>query len=102
MSLATRLHAFESPRPVLHPISSPEGERMSKTRTLVIRGTHLIAVFALMGLLAQAQGVIPGRYIVTFETTVSDPAAAGQQLRQAHGFQIRSAYRYALQGMLIE
>src|SRR5262245_48118451 len=76
---------------------------MSKTRSfLVICGTHMIAMLALMALFAQAQSVIPGRYIVTFEPTVNDPAAAGQQLSQAHGFQIRSAYRYALHGMLIE
>jgi len=75
---------------------------MSKSRRSLIRGMHFIALLALTTLIAHAQGVIPGRYIVTFEPTVADHAAAGQQLRQAHGFQIRNAYRYALRGMLVE
>lgn len=76
---------------------------MSKTQgSLIVRGAHFIAMLAYMALFAHAQGVIPGRYIVTFEPTVADPAAAGQQLSQLHGFQVRNAYRYALQGMLVE
>jgi len=76
---------------------------MSKTRaSLMIRGMHFIVMLAFTALFAHAQGVIPGRYIVTFGPTVADPAAAGQQLSLAHGFQIRNVYRYALQGMLIE
>lgn len=76
---------------------------MPKARgSLMVRGTHLVVLFAFSALFAPAQGVIPGRYIVTFEPTVADPATAGQQLSQAHGFQIRNAYRYALRGILIE
>src|SRR4030095_11811474 len=83
--------------------SSPKGERMSQTRrSSLIRGAHFIALLAYMALFAHAQGIIPGRYIVTFEPTVADPAAAGQQLSQLHGFQVRNAYRYALRGMLGE
>jgi len=71
-------------------------------RSSLIRGAHFVALLAFTAILAHAQGVIPGRYIVTFEPTVADPAAAGQQLSQLHGFQVRNAYRYALRGMLIE
>ena len=68
----------------------------------IIRGAHLIALLAFTALFAQAKGVIKERYIVTFETTVADPAATGQQLSQIHGFRVRNVYRNALHGMLIE
>jgi subtilisin len=68
----------------------------------IIRGAHLIALLAFTALFAQAKGVIKERYIVTFETTVADPAATGQQLSQIHGFKMRNVYHNALHGMLIE
>src|SRR5262245_15194716 len=68
----------------------------------LIRGVHLIVLLAFAALFAQAKGVIKGRYIVTFESTVTDPANTGRQLGQAHGFRLKNVYRNALNGMVIE
>src|SRR5688572_19704623 len=76
---------------------------MPKTRgSVTIRIAFFTVLLALTASTAHAQGVIPGRYIVTFEPTVADPAVAGQQLSLTHGFQVRNVYRNAFQGMLIE
>ena len=85
------------------PASRVQGERMSKIRSfLIFRISHLIGWLLFTALFVQAQGVIPGRYIVTFEPKVKDHGAAADQLAKGHGFHVRNIYRHALQGMIIE
>ena len=49
----------------------------------------------------QAGDIVPGRYIVTFDSNTS-PGAAAADLSQAHGFQLRHVYSRALNGMAIQ
>ncbi len=49
----------------------------------------------------QAGDIVPGRYIVIFDSGTS-PGAAAANLGRAHGFQVRHVYSRALNGMAIQ
>ena len=49
----------------------------------------------------QAGDIVPGRYIVIFDSNTS-PGAAAADLGRAHGFQVRHVYSRALNGMAIQ
>ena len=60
-----------------------------------------LAVAATPASAQQAGDIVPGRYIVIFDSGTS-PGAAAANLGRAHGFQVRHVYSRALNGMAIQ